>query len=55
MLKHSAVPHRNVVCLSQLQILIKIEKLYVRYKREYSIINDVRISIDNEIAAWDYI
>tara|TARA_Y100000992_G_scaffold293010_1_gene251148 strand:+ start:1712 stop:2308 length:597 start_codon:yes stop_codon:yes gene_type:complete len=29
-------------------------KLYVRYKREYSIINDVRISIDNEIEYQDY-
>ena len=30
-LKHSAVPHRNVVCLSQLQILIKIGKLDITY------------------------
>ena len=29
-------------------------RLYVRYKREYSIINDVRISIDNEIEYQDY-
>ena len=28
--------------------------LYVSYKREYSIINDVRISIDNEIEYQDY-
>ena len=29
-------------------------KLYVKYKREYSLINDVRISIDNEIEYQDY-
>ena len=29
-------------------------KLYVSYKREYSIIDDVRISIDNEIQYHDY-
>tara|TARA_X000000368_G_C22812124_1_gene615145 strand:+ start:202 stop:798 length:597 start_codon:yes stop_codon:yes gene_type:complete len=29
-------------------------KLYVSYKREYSIINDVRISIDNDIEYQDY-
>ncbi len=29
-------------------------KLYVSYKREYLIINDVRISIDNEIQYQDY-